>query len=73
MAGAGTGRMPWAHFTVPDPVQTGEAITSSGASSSIKRQTLTMSAMASIVPTSWKWMLSMVVLWALDSAWAMRL
>ena len=31
LAGAGTGRMPWAHFTVPLPVATGAAAMRAGA------------------------------------------
>ena len=56
MAGAGTGRTPWAQRTVPPPTCTGEAITWSAANSSISRHTAVTSATASMVPTSWKWM-----------------
>ena len=54
LAGAGTGRMPWAHLTCPLPTWMGETTTSSTARRSISRQNAVISAIASIVPTSWK-------------------
>lgn len=55
VAGAGTGIVPWAHSTVPNPVQIGDATMRSGASLSMSMQVPTTSAMASSIPTSWKW------------------
>ena len=68
VAGAGTGSMPWAHFTVPKPILTGEATTRSGAICSISSETPTTSAIASSEPTSWKCTRSGVVPCAAPSA-----
>ena len=54
VAGAGTGSTPCAHFTVPPPTLTGEAYTLSGASRCISMHTFSTSAIASMLPTSWK-------------------
>ena len=57
-AGAGTGMSPWALRTMPTPLATGLASTSSTPSTSSAAQVPTTSMMASMPPTSWKWTLS---------------
>ena len=54
VAGAGTGRVPWAQRTVPEPAATGDAKIRSACNSSSNQHTPTMSATASRLPTSWK-------------------
>ena len=58
VAGAGTGRIPWAHFTVPLPTAMGEQTIFSGLSSPSSQHTASTSARASREPTSWRWMFS---------------
>ena len=54
-AGAGLGSMPWAVLTMPSPVATGLARTSSIPSTSRAAAVPTTSTMVSWPPTSWKW------------------
>src|ERR1035438_2385832 len=54
VAGAGTGRVPWAHLTVPLPTFKGEHIHWSILSESAPTAAHTMSTMASTAPTSGK-------------------
>ena len=54
LAGAGTGRMPWAQRTCPQPTCTLEQKTFSAERRCMRRHTPTTSARASSVPTSWK-------------------
>ena len=56
VAGAGTGRTPWAHWTVPLPVLSAEQYQRVGGDGSTATAAQTMSTMASSEPTSWKWM-----------------
>ena len=55
VAGAGLGSHPWALRTVPLPVATAEALTSSTPSTSSAAAVPTTSMIASCPPTSWKW------------------
>ena len=55
VAGAGTGSTPCAQRTFPAPTCTGDATIFSGASLRMSKHAAVMSATASIVPTSWKW------------------
>jgi hypothetical protein len=66
--GVGTGMMPWAAFTVPVPVGTGELVKRSTPSRSSPTAAPTMSAMLSSAPTSWKWTRSRGMPWAAASA-----
>ena len=52
VAGAGTGRTPWAQVTVPDPTLRGEQSTRGQSRSSIRTKAPTMSTMESMAPTS---------------------
>ena len=72
VAGAGTGKTPWAQRTVPAPSAMGEAKMASGAIISSSIQQPTTSPMASNAPTSWKWTSVTGTPWALLSALAMR-
>ena len=54
VAGAGTGSVPCAHFTVPLPTFRGEAIQRSTPSASHPAAAQTMSTIVSTAPTSWK-------------------
>ena len=67
-AGAGTGRMPWAHFMVPDPTLRGDETVFSMPAISTRTKAPMMSAMESMAPTSWKWTSSGVVPWTFASA-----
>ena len=71
MAGAGTGKTPWAQRTVPRPTATGEAMMRSGASARSSSVTAVTSARASMVPSSWKWMSVTGTPWTSLSAAAM--
>lgn len=70
--GSGTGTMPWAQRTWPLPRWTGDAVMWSGRSIWTARQAPVTSATASRAPTSWKWIFSTGIPWALASASAMR-
>src|SRR5215469_5682274 len=59
VAGAGTGNVPCAHWTVPPPTFRGEQTISSTPNASEPTAAQTISTMASTAPTSWKWMESM--------------
>jgi len=52
VAGAGTGSLPWAQFTKPDPVQMGVATTAEKSSSVKSRAAPTISIIESTAPTS---------------------
>ena len=54
VAGAGTGRMPWAHFTVPPPTFIEECTIFSIFKLSSKIAVPTISIIESTAPTSWK-------------------
>ena len=54
VAGAGTGKIPCAHFTVPPPTLSGEQTHSSTSSASAPTAAQMMSTIASTAPTSWK-------------------
>ena len=72
VAGAGTGRTPWAHLTWPYPVLSGEATILSALSLSMSRHVPTTSATASMAPTSWKWTSSTGLPWTSASAEAIE-
>ncbi len=67
VAGAGFGNRPCALRTIPIPVATAEAYTSSTPSTSSAAAVPTMSMMASCPPTSWKCTWSMGRRWRADS------
>lgn len=54
VAGAGTGKRPWAQRTKPPPSSTGEAQTASTSRAWRQMAAPTMSTRASVAPTSWK-------------------